>query len=68
MGQKRKELEKHTDVVFDGYCNPIEIVSYSFVCNLFLALTKTSRQSGLGTRDFFTTENAENFRSQITTK
>ncbi|MDD4210622.1 MAG: hypothetical protein PHI52_09840 [Bacteroidales bacterium] len=25
-------MEKHTDVVFDGYCNPIEIVSYSFVC------------------------------------
>jgi hypothetical protein len=31
-GQIPKELEKHTDVVFDGYCNPIEIVSYSFVC------------------------------------
>jgi len=33
-GKILKELEKHTDVVFDGYCNPIEIVSYSFVCNL----------------------------------
>jgi hypothetical protein len=27
-----KELSEFTDVVFDGYCNPIEALSHSFVC------------------------------------
>jgi hypothetical protein len=31
-GKIPKEMENHTDVVFDGYCNPIEILSHSFVC------------------------------------
>jgi len=26
------ELKDFTDVVFDGYCNPIETLSHSFVC------------------------------------
>jgi len=27
-----RELAGSTDVVFDGYCNPIEALSHSFVC------------------------------------
>ena len=27
-----KELSDYEDVVFDGYCNPIETLSHSFVC------------------------------------
>ena len=27
------ELSEYEDVVFDGYCNPIEMLSHSFVCN-----------------------------------
>jgi len=27
-----KELSGYEDVVFDGYCNPIETLSHSFVC------------------------------------
>lgn len=26
------ELNKHQDIVFDGYCNPLEMLSHSFVC------------------------------------
>jgi len=26
------ELSEYADVVFDGYCNPIETLSHSFVC------------------------------------
>ena len=26
------ELLEYKDVVFDGYCNPIEVLSHSFVC------------------------------------
>lgn len=26
------ELKKHSAVVFDGYCNPQEMLSHSFVC------------------------------------
>jgi hypothetical protein len=26
------ELSEYSDVVFDGYCNPIETLSHSFVC------------------------------------
>jgi hypothetical protein len=31
-GKIPKELEGYADVVFDGYCNPIETLSHSFVC------------------------------------
>ena len=27
-----KELSEYEDIVFDGYCNPIEALSHSFVC------------------------------------
>jgi hypothetical protein len=27
-----KELSDYQDVVFDGYCNPVETLSHSFVC------------------------------------
>ena len=27
-----EELTGYTDIVFDGYCNPIETLSHSFVC------------------------------------
>jgi len=27
-----KELSEYQDIVFDGYCNPIEALSHSFVC------------------------------------
>ena len=27
-----KELSECTDVVLDGYCNPLEVLSHSFVC------------------------------------
>jgi len=27
-----KELSKYEDIVFDGYCNPLEALSHSFVC------------------------------------
>ena len=27
-----KELSGYEDIVFDGYCNPIETLSHSFVC------------------------------------
>jgi len=26
------ELRKHQGIVFDGYCNPLETLSHSFVC------------------------------------
>jgi hypothetical protein len=26
------ELSGHSDIVFDGYCNPLEALSHSFVC------------------------------------
>ena len=26
------ELSVHDDVVFDGFCNPVEMLSHSFVC------------------------------------
>jgi hypothetical protein len=26
------ELKEYEDIVFDGYCNPIEVLSHSFVC------------------------------------
>jgi hypothetical protein len=26
------ELTRYSDVVFDGYCNPIDALSHSFVC------------------------------------
>lgn len=26
------ELTRYTDVVLDGYCNPIDVLSHSFVC------------------------------------
>jgi hypothetical protein len=26
------ELDSYSDVVFDGYCNPVETLSHSFVC------------------------------------
>jgi|SRR5215510_5469126 len=27
-----KELSSYQDIVFDGYCNPLEALSHSFVC------------------------------------
>src|SRR6056297_1066616 len=27
-----KELQDYGDVVFDGYCNPLEALSHSFIC------------------------------------
>ncbi len=27
-----KELQDYSDVVFDGYCNPLETLSHSFIC------------------------------------
>jgi len=27
-----KELSDYQDIVFDGYCNPVEALSHSFVC------------------------------------
>jgi hypothetical protein len=27
-----KELSDYQDIVFDGYCNPLEALSHSFVC------------------------------------
>ena len=27
-----KELSEYQDIVFDGYCNPLEALSHSFVC------------------------------------
>ena len=27
-----KELSEYQDIVFDGYCNPLETLSHSFVC------------------------------------
>jgi hypothetical protein len=31
-GRIPKELSGYEDVVFDGYCNPAEMFSHSFVC------------------------------------
>jgi hypothetical protein len=31
-GRIPSELSEYDDVVFDGYCNPIETLSHSFVC------------------------------------
>jgi hypothetical protein len=31
-GRIPKELEGCSDVVFDGYCNPVDTLSHSFVC------------------------------------
>jgi hypothetical protein len=31
-GRIPRELSKCGDVVFDGYCNPMEMLSHSFVC------------------------------------
>ena len=31
-GKISQELQTYEDVVFDGYCNPIEALSHSFVC------------------------------------
>ena len=31
-GRIPRELSECEDVVFDGYCNPIEMLSHSFVC------------------------------------
>jgi hypothetical protein len=31
-GRIPEELSGYSDVVFDGYCNPIEMLSHSFVC------------------------------------
>jgi hypothetical protein len=31
-GKIPQEIQTYEDVVFDGYCNPIEVLSHSFVC------------------------------------
>lgn len=31
-GKIPQELSEYEDVVFDGYCNPLEALSHSFVC------------------------------------
>ena len=31
-GRIPKELSDCQDIVFDGYCNPVEMLSHSFVC------------------------------------
>jgi len=31
-GRIPKELQEYEDVVLDGYCNPMETISHSFVC------------------------------------
>jgi hypothetical protein len=31
-GRIPQELREYADVVFDGYCNPLETLSHSFVC------------------------------------
>lgn len=31
-GRVPLELSEYNDIVFDGYCNPIETLSHSFVC------------------------------------
>jgi len=31
-GNIPQELSDYEDVVFDGYCNPLEVLSHSFVC------------------------------------
>ena len=34
-----KALTEYSDIVFDGYCNPIEALSHSFVCKpIYLCL------------------------------
>ena len=31
-GRIPSELQEYEDIVFDGYCNPMETISHSFVC------------------------------------
>jgi len=45
-----EELSENEDIVFDGYCNPIEALSHSFVCKpIYLRLYR--RRYKRSTRD-----------------
>lgn len=46
-----QELSEYEDVVFDGYCNPVEMLSHSFVCKpIYLRLFR--RRYKRAGRDF----------------
>jgi hypothetical protein len=50
------ELSGFTDVVLDGYCNPIETLSHSFVCKpIYLKVYRRRYKRSLGTEHYSNT-------------
>jgi hypothetical protein len=51
-----EELSGYSDVVFDGYCNPIETLSHSFVCKPIYLRLYRRRYKRSGTDKHYSNE------------
>jgi hypothetical protein len=55
-GRIPEELSGYCDVVFDGYCNPIETLSHSFVCKPIYLRLYRRRYKRSGTDKHYSNE------------
>jgi hypothetical protein len=50
------ELSEYNDIVFDGYCNPVETLSHSFVCKPIYLRLYRRRYKRAGTDSHYSNE------------
>jgi hypothetical protein len=55
-GRFPKELSEYNDIVFDGYCNPLETLSHSFVCKPIYLRLYRRRYKRAGTDRHYSNE------------
>jgi len=55
-GRIPEELSEYQDVVFDGYCNPVEMLSHSFVCKPIYLRLYRRRYKRAGTDKHYSNE------------